>query len=107
MQLELLNINADDRVTKMRTYIKIKLYRTPYWFPDANEIVEIGDKYKVTGRLPLDCFVSIAKRYCKFMEENLAILEVEAEDEDGFQKKQIQNHKKIIAFYKKRLNIEG
>jgi hypothetical protein len=104
MQMELFDLNVDDRVKNMQTYIKIKLYRTLYWFPDANEIVEIGEKHKVSGRLPLDCFISIAKEYIKFMEENLDILEVE--DEDYFDKNAIQDHKKIISFYKKRLNIE-
>ncbi len=104
MQTELFTLDVDNRVENMRTYIKIKLYRTLYWFPDAKEIVEIGEKYKVSGRLPLDCFISIAKEYIKFMEENLEVLEFE--DEDYFDKNAIQDHKQIIAFYKKCLKIE-
>ena len=103
--MELFNLNVDDRVKNMQTYIRIKLYRTLYWFPDANEIVEIGEKFKVTGRSPLDCFISIAKEYIKFMEEDLEILEFE-DDEDYFDQNAIQDHKKIISFYKKRLKIE-
>jgi len=104
MQLELFDLEEDNRIKYMYTYIKVKLYRTLYWFPDAKEIVEIGEKFKVTGRLPLDCFISIAKEYIKFMEENLEVLEFE--DEDYFDKNAIEDHKKIIAFYQKHLTIE-
>jgi hypothetical protein len=104
MQTELFTLDVDNRIKNMQTYIKIKLYRTLYWFPDAKEIVEIGEKFKVTGRLPLDCFISIAKEYIKFMEENLDTLY--DDDLDYFDENAIQDHKKIIAFYQKRLNME-
>ena len=64
-QMELFDLKDDLRVALLRDFIFTKLVEDPKWNPSAIELVEIGDKFKVVGRKPLNILEELRKNVLK------------------------------------------
>lgn len=61
-QMELFPVEKDDRLVRLKEYLKFQHALYPFWFPSAKQIIEISNKFKVSGRKPLDIFEEILKK---------------------------------------------
>ena len=58
-QLELFQLDPDNRVERLKSYLRSRLELNPKWKPTAKEIVTIGDGFKVVGRKPLTLYMEL------------------------------------------------
>ena len=58
-QLDLFILENDDRVENLKFFIKRQLMYYPYWHPSAKDIVELSNRFKVTGNKPLELYMEI------------------------------------------------
>lgn len=58
-QLELFPIEPDDRNKNLTSFLKCQLAVYPLWHPTAKQILELSDRYGVTGRKPLELYDKI------------------------------------------------
>jgi len=96
MQLQLFEMEKDNRVEQLRNFIRKQLVNNRFWFPTARQIVEIGDNFGVTGSKPWKIFVEEANHYCYRL----------GELEDHVDEDEAEEYSDIVTFYRKRLKIK-
>lgn len=58
-QLELFHVGKDDRIERLHYYLKVQIDFNPFWYPSAEQILKIGEKFGVEGSKPLDLIEKI------------------------------------------------
>ena len=58
-QLDLFVVKYDDRVENLRNFLEDYLLYHPCWHLSAKDSVELSNKFKVTGRKPLELYIEI------------------------------------------------
>jgi len=65
-QLELFPVVNDNRIQSLTQYLKVQIDFNPFWYPSAEQILKIGEKFGVEGSKPLDLIDKIwQERYGK------------------------------------------
>lgn len=91
IQDELFEIKPDGRVQELTSFIYARMSLEDRWMPTARELVEIGERYGVVGRMPLTVFERAMSRYC----EDDSFDEFDDCDDFDFVRKE-----KNLSFYK-------
>ena len=95
MQLELFEIEKDNRIACMRNYIRFQIANNRFWFPTAKQLVEICDKFRIAGSQSLESFEEEAEKYCSYLEQAIETNYIDDETENTYMT--------IVKFYKNRL----
>lgn len=85
MQQELLKMEPDDRVQRMRNCMRYKLVNEHLWFPNAKELLAIRDDFKVGTYNPLVMFEEEAEKFVEHLIERCSDEDrIEGDAESGY-----------------------
>ncbi len=69
-QLELFDIDEDNRVANLKNALFRMVHDSGGRLSSCKDIVAVGDKFGVVGRLPLTIYMRIFENYIQFLKED-------------------------------------